>query len=955
MKNFCKNISITCIILFSPLNIFAYQETFKNISVSHGMKDLVVNSIFKDSKGFIWFGTNSSIDKFDGVRLKRYEIETSDNKKRVYNFIEDFHYGILCGTDCGIYNFDKTNDKFIPLFKDVINCKVNSIYSFSPDTLLVATVKGLFICTKEGVTKSALYKAFISPQNNATAIVPAKDSSSVWVSTMDGVISYKPSTNQIIRFQCEDPNLSNSFYNMTIIDNNLYLGTMDSGIIKFDVNSHKYSNYIDVGCNIITSLSCDNKDMLYIGTDGNGVHFISVKQNCIVKSYTHSPKKKDGIRSNSIYSVLVDRDEQIWIGVYQMGVDYILYQSDLFNVYEWKNKFSTKDLAVRTISFNNNQRLIGSRDGVIFIDEDQDIVKSFKVPDLRSNTIISSYFYKGKFYIGSYGGGMYVFNPNTLIISDFTITSDKTFINGHIFCIRPDHEGNLWVGTSTGLYCFNQSKQIYHFESSYSKIPDGNIYEIFFDSMNRGWICTETGVCLWDSSTKTIRNNVFNNSSINYEKIRTVYETSFGDIYFLPEKGKIFHTDKTIDKVNIVGNNKIFENKQFLSIIEDKLGGLILTTNCGLYRIDGSKNVIPYNFSDGIPDPIFTNCISIRDSSGTFWFGNSKGLVYTKSEKINKYKKYNYRIEITDVLVDGIKSKKRLSESEKIYKFNIDNHNHSITVLFSGMSYSNSTDMNYEYSINNNSWIPLQEESKISIYNVKKDTKLKIRRTGYPESQVVLYINVFSNNIVLFSAISIITISLFLIYIFRRWSIKFIIRSSKIFVLWLQNRKKRSSDYYENISYNCEENIEMVQKKDIENKTDYKYDINKDKYKNYKLSDEECKRLIKTLNREITKNKLYVNPSLKIADLANLAQTSPHTLSYIFNQYIHKNYYDYINEYRVKAFKTIIQENKYSKYTLDTLSEYCGFSSRTSFYRAFKKITGITPNEYVKNYKDKKQ
>ena len=124
-----------------------------------------------------------------------------------------------------------------------------------------------------------------------------------------------------------------------------------------------------------------------------------------------------------------------------------------------------------------------------------------------------------------------------------------------------------------------------------------------------------------------------------------------------------------------------------------------------------------------------------------------------------------------------------------------------------------------------------------------------------------------------------------------------------------------------------------------------------DKYKTNRLTDEECKRLLKLLDKEMTKNKLYVNPSLKIADLANVANTSSHALSYLFNQYLQKSYYDYINEFRVEEFKNIIQQKKYSQYTLEALSEHCGFSSRASFFRSFKKVTGITPNEYIKNIK----
>ena len=95
--------------------------------------------------------------------------------------------------------------------------------------------------------------------------------------------------------------------------------------------------------------------------------------------------------------------------------------------------------------------------------------------------------------------------------------------------------------------------------------------------------------------------------------------------------------------------------------------------------------------------------------------------------------------------------------------------------------------------------------------------------------------------------------------------------------------------------------------------------------------------------------KPYTNPDLKIDDLATMLGRSAHTLSYLFNQHLNRNYYDYINDYRIEEFKRLINEDEYSKYTLGALAELCGFSSRASFFRYFKKATGITPNEYIRS------
>lgn len=73
-------------------------------------------------------------------------------------------------------------------------------------------------------------------------------------------------------------------------------------------------------------------------------------------------------------------------------------------------------------------------------------------------------------------------------------------------------------------------------------------------------------------------------------------------------------------------------------------------------------------------------------------------------------------------------------------------------------------------------------------------------------------------------------------------------------------------------------------------------------------------------------------------------------MSYFFNQYLKKSYPQYINELRVEEFKKMVKTGDLSRLTLSAISERCGFSSRASFFRHFKNMTGITPNEYIQNH-----
>ena len=201
----------------------------------------------------------------------------------------------------------------------------------------------------------------------------------------------------------------------------------------------------------------------------------------------------------------------------------------------------------------------------------------------------------------------------------------------------------------------------------------------------------------------------------------------------------------------------------------------------------------------------------------------------------------------------------------------------------------------------------------------------KVRRTGNPESETQMTVKIASS-------ISI-------------WSIVFIVIAVVTGgIAVLLSKKKEGEDEREEPMPGpakvIEKEIQSVKETNV---------VAEEKYKTNKISVEECKRLADKLEIVMHKEKPYTNPNLKIADLAVSIGTSSHTLSYLFNQYLNRNYYDYINDYRIAEFKRLVEKDEYAKYTLSALAELCGFSSRASFFRYFKKATNITPNEYIRS------
>ncbi len=94
--------------------------------------------------------------------------------------------------------------------------------------------------------------------------------------------------------------------------------------------------------------------------------------------------------------------------------------------------------------------------------------------------------------------------------------------------------------------------------------------------------------------------------------------------------------------------------------------------------------------------------------------------------------------------------------------------------------------------------------------------------------------------------------------------------------------------------------------------------------------------------------KLFKNSELTLTQLSQTLNVHPNTLSQVINSVEQKNFYDYINFQRVEEFKKAMALPENQKFTLLSLAFECGFNSKTAFNRNFRKVTGVSPSEYLK-------
>lgn len=120
------------------------------------------------------------------------------------------------------------------------------------------------------------------------------------------------------------------------------------------------------------------------------------------------------------------------------------------------------------------------------------------------------------------------------------------------------------------------------------------------------------------------------------------------------------------------------------------------------------------------------------------------------------------------------------------------------------------------------------------------------------------------------------------------------------------------------------------------------------KYEKSGLSNTELLAIHKNLTQLMENEKLFKNSELTLTQLSQTLNVHPNTLSQVINSVEQKNFYDYINFQRVEEFKKAMALPENQKFTLLSLAFECGFNSKTAFNRNFRKVTGVSPSEYLK-------
>lgn len=898
--------------------------SFRTVTITDGLSNNIINTIYKDKRGFVWLGTQTGLDRFDGINVVSFP---QFSGRTVFSVAETDSVYLWVGTDKGLLKFDRRSEVAEPITLDNKSPEVRTLLADNKGGLLVGTTHGLFINKETGFSKVLFDSNALSSTNSLTGIIQEKDDT-FWIASQEGLVEYNRANNksEVYKYK-EGERHINYFSCLTLLEDKLYLGTAGSGMLSFDIRKKSFSIYPDVGNDYIKSLVAIANDTIMVGTNGSGIKILKASTGKELSAIEHVAGT-DGICSNAIYSLLKEGD-MLFVGTYMGGLSYTPGHGSVFSVYSYPELFNSYNLNVRAFRVDKDgKKVIGTRDGLYAISEKEKKIRHYthKNSILRSDIILSVKPLDQNYLIGTYGGGLYILHSDTGELSFFK--QEDCFMQGSFNGYEKDGEGKLWIGSSTGVYVYDNLTGNYKiYNSRNSSLSVNTVFSLRADSKNRMWLGTSKAVFMYDMATGVFKSDVFPETILPYTKsVRYIYEDRKKNLWFCDDKEGVVKVDEHFTKFEHFTMDHFLPNNSVMSITEDPVnGGLWFATQKGLLYLKEEENYHKiFSLYDGIPGYIFNSPVQIT-GDGTVWWGNERGLVYynaTKNKSETAIKEIGPPV-ITAISVAG----RPLHPGEGLMPFSapfmdeisLPASDNNISFTFSALNYAvENTDL-YEYCLDgyDKEWKTLMKGNQVSYTELPVgDYIFKVRAASNPSAIKSVKVEVVRNaSFVWWIVILSMAACCILIY----------------FYSGLQERYRKMKEH-------------------INEKTEPHEGIRKEKYSKSKMDEKAAARIIGKLNECMETGKLYLNPDLKLQDVANAVGCNTGELSQVLNVFMNTGFTDFINQYRVDEFIKRIQDKSASKYTLASLSEQCGFSSRTSFFRSFKKLKGMSPAEYIKEH-----
>lgn len=620
---------IWIVLLLQSFFAFAQREyySFYKLDNYAGLSHNQVNTILKDQDSFLWFGTLSGLNRYDGntcrIFRKSFSDSTSlpDNSVQALYELPDGRMWVLTNSGPCIYNshtekFDTDYNGYlasIGLPGGVITSVVkggNGRYWFLYDNLDLYQYS-----TADKKARSFRQYLNITSTDRITSIKETKEGK-LWLVYQTGFLQqYDINLNRVVFSSSafQDLEIGDNYYNVFIDnDGDLWLWAVNSGVFLFQPKNNSVRQFSEnsfpsrLNANLVSQIVQDDNGLIWVATDHGGVNLINKKQDFSISYLLNDPKDPRSLSQNSITAMYKDDFGIIWLGTYKQGVNYLNSNIVLFPLYRHQ------EANIKSLPYDDVNRFVEDKSGNI--------------------------------WIGTNGGGLIFFDrkQNTFRQYLHDPSNKNSLSNNVIVSLCIDHNGILWIGTYFGgLNSFDGKKftNYRHSDNDTSSLSSDNVWEIFEDKDNNLWIGTlGGGLDLFDRKTGRCIHRQYKGQQqdplpSNY--VSAILQDKRGDLWVGTTNGvSIFDRNKGFALSSLLNESDNLSNNNVFCLLQDSKERIWAGTREGLNLFNSqTKKFQQFTMADGLPDNLILNII--EDDHQTIWISTPNGLsnIIPKQEK----------------------------------------------------------------------------------------------------------------------------------------------------------------------------------------------------------------------------------------------------------------------------------------------------------------------------------
>ncbi|WP_170115252.1 two-component regulator propeller domain-containing protein [Pleionea mediterranea] len=713
---------------------------FRHISTQQGLSQKTVQSIYQDSHGFMWLGTQEGLNRYDGRNIKVYRhLQKSGISHDVIRAIqEDSDGNLWVATRGGLNRYDAKLDSFVKVKvydddKEVL--QFNSLYKGKDGTLWIGTDgHGLYSIE----SKSDEVKKFkvIKKLNTAEVRVVYEDTRGrLWIGTNNqGVFLYENILKAHFVNSDKKSSLSHNSIRSIAEDSKgkIWIGTRGGGINRyneltqnFNIDRHNPSNPNSLSHDRVYNILPDN-NRVWVATDG-GISVYNQEQGHYTQ-ITQKSSQTTGLNHNRVLSAFKDKAGLVWFGT-MSGINIWNPVTAVFNYYRHipEDEKTLKNNTVYSFEqLSNSKVAIGTFGSGINIlnTKTQDIstVLELSREDNRAKRIMSLFLDRsGELWAGSISSGVEVYSEDLSLIDKYVYKDhgESSLSANGVTDIIQDADGEIWISTyRSGLNRLdkkNNSFKKYNKNNNTSGLESENIFSLLEDEEGFIWLATDGGgISRLDKRNDeiiTIKNQEGNLESLSGNIASSIYEDSKG-IIWIGTFGNGLNRWSPADRRNLNNNFKKYDISNGLNsstingVVEDSSGFIWISTVKGVSKLNpNTDEIVNYDLADEIHDNELNQGAILKDSEGRLYFGGLNGVIAFNPNEVQR-NQHIPPVKLTKVTIGNVLHQPEVSISN-LEDLELSHKDYLVTLEFSALDYANPSDNQYKYKLEgfDESWI----------------------------------------------------------------------------------------------------------------------------------------------------------------------------------------------------------------------------------------------------------